>query len=336
MTLQPRPTNRLPAGDGASHAARAARAFVPLEGTDPRERDSLRRRALDAAQAVAGFVLRATRLDGVAARNSLDYRVVRQETRFSNLPPGFEGFRILHLSDLHVDGIVDGGRRLLALLETLDCDLCVMTGDYRFRCSGAWVAVIELMEQVLHRIRSRYGVIGILGDHDSLEMAPRFEDLGMRVLLNSSTAVAVDGEEIWIAGVDGRSHTVCEVAKAMRDVPDGACCILLAHSPDCAAEGASRGADLCLAGHTHGGQLCLPFGIPVLTNAKCPRRLARGAWTVGSMRGFTSRGVGTSGLAARLFCPPELVLHDLRAEEIAAAVDTRASEEHPEPARGLR
>lgn len=278
-----------------------------------------RRLVLEIAQRLATVFLRVTRLEGVASRNTLDYRVLREETSFSNLPRSFDGFRILHLSDLHIDGILDRGRRLFDVLETLEYDLCVITGDYRFACAGEYEAVVELMRQLLQRIRCPHGVIGILGDHDALEMAPRFENMGLRVLLNASTAVTVEGESIWLAGVDGRSHAASDVPGALSGIPDGAYTILLAHAPDCAVDAASGGVDFCLAGHTHGGQLCLPLGIPILTNSRCPWKCARGTWTVGSMRGFTSRGVGASGLQARLFCPPEIVLHELRVAETEPA-----------------
>ena len=74
---------------------------------------------------------------------------------------------------------------------------------------------------------------------------------------------------------------------------------------------AIAGVGLMLSGHTHAGQVCLPGGVPVITNAACPRRMCRGAWRFGHMLGYTSAGTGSSGLDARLNCPPEAVLHRL-------------------------
>lgn len=320
--LQKRKTRHFtPARCGHSSEFGTPREIVGELVTPPR------RVAFGVAQKLAGFCLRAMCLEGIAARNTTDYHVTRQETRFPDLPRGFDGFRILHLSDLHIDGIVDGGRKLFRLIESLEYDLCVMTGDYSFGCKGERQTVIELMQQLLLRVQCQHGVIGILGDHDSLEMAPRFEDMGMRVLLNESTSLSRRADRIWLAGVDARSPAVCHLQKAMSEVSEAAYTILLVHSPDCIADAASQGVDFCLAGHTHGGQLCLPFGIPVVKNSKCPWKYASGAWTCASMRGFTSRGVGTSGLRARLFCPPEVVIHELRVAEPQSSEETdRATE----------
>ena len=66
-----------------------------------------------------------------------------------------------------------------------------------------------------------------------------------------------------------------------------------------------------MCGHTHGGQLCLPGGYPLTLDAKCPRRVGRGAWSEGAMQGYTTTGAGTSILNVRLNCPPEVTLHRL-------------------------
>ena len=89
--------------------------------------------------------------------------------------------------------------------------------------------------------------------------------------------------------------------------------ILLSHSPETHREAAALGYDLQLSGHTHGGQICLPGGIPILHNAPgCRRELIAGPWREGSMLGYTSRGAGAAGVAARFFCPPEITIHTLR------------------------
>lgn len=95
-------------------------------------------------------------------------------------------------------------------------------------------------------------------------------------------------------------------------MPAGEPAILLSHSPETWREAAALKFDLLLAGHTHGGQLCLPGGMPLVRNAPVPRRLLAGPWTEGTLTGYTSRGTGACGVAARLFCPPEITLHTLR------------------------
>ena len=88
--------------------------------------------------------------------------------------------------------------------------------------------------------------------------------------------------------------------------------ILLSHTPEIYDRAAGAGFDLMLSGHTHGGQLCLPGGIPIRLEAKLPRSMAAGLWRHGEMVGYTTRGVGTSLLPVRLNCPPEITLHALR------------------------
>ena len=88
--------------------------------------------------------------------------------------------------------------------------------------------------------------------------------------------------------------------------------MLLSHTPELYRQAAHAGFDLMLCGHTHGGQICLPGGVPVLTNADCPRRYCAGRWRHHRMHGYTSRGTGVSMVDVRLNCPPEVTLHRLR------------------------
>jgi hypothetical protein len=84
------------------------------------------------------------------------------------------------------------------------------------------------------------------------------------------------------------------------------------HTPELVDEAAAAGVDLYLCGHTHGGQICLPWIGPIIVNANCPRRYARGLWRHRHMQGYTSPGVGTSGVPVRFFCPPEIGVIELR------------------------
>ncbi|MGD9157816.1 MAG: hypothetical protein PVG39_05385, partial [Desulfobacteraceae bacterium] len=113
-------------------------------------------------------------------------------------------------------------------------------------------------------------------------------------------------------GVDNPSfHTCASITKTFKRIPEEDFTILLAHSPGLLREAMRRNVDYYLCGHTHGGQLCLPGGIPVITKAECERRYSSGAWNYKGMKGYTSRGSGTSGLPVRLYCPPEITIHTL-------------------------
>ena len=91
----------------------------------------------------------------------------------------------------------------------------------------------------------------------------------------------------------------------------GELALLLSHSANGFDDAELVGVSVFLCGHTHGGQMCLPFGVPIITSARTPRRLASGPWRQGNMVGYTSRGVGTSAAAARFNCQPEVTLHTL-------------------------
>jgi predicted MPP superfamily phosphohydrolase len=144
-------------------------------------------------------------------------------------------------------------------------------------------------------------------------MAPAMEAMGMRMLFNECETLTRGGEQIYLAGVDDpHFYRADDIAKAASQIPAEVFSILLSHTPETYAEAAAHGFDLMLSGHTHGGQLCLPGGIPIKLEAVLPRALGAGAWRHESLVGYTSVGVGTSLLPVRLNCPPEVTLHRLR------------------------
>lgn len=244
--------------------------------------------------------------------NTLKYQTIYQTVSFNNLPEKFNGFKILHISDIHVDGIPDKGESLAKKISSLDYDLCLITGDYRFLSFGECLPTIDRLKTITDSIKCKYGIIGILGNHDSINMVPELESIGVRMLINESHRLVKDSDSIWIAGVDNPSfHTCASITKTLKHIPGDDFTILLAHSPSLLREAMRRKVDYYLCGHTHGGQLCLPGGIPVVTKAECERRYSIGAWNYKSMKGYTSRGAGASGLPVRLNCPPEVTIHTL-------------------------
>src|SRR5262249_39617103 len=94
-------------------------------------------------------------------------------------------------------------------------------------------------------------------------------------------------------------------------IPHGAIAILLSHTPEIYRQAAHAGFAIILSGHTHGGQLCLPGGVPITLDSVLPRRMGAGAWTYHTMVGYTSVGVGSSIVPARINCQPEITLHHL-------------------------
>ena len=268
---------------------------------------------LDFMSSYLKFFLKMTGLWNRARHNSLRYQVVERTVALLRLPATFEGFRILHLSDLHIEGIPDHGKKLRELISKLEYDLCVLTGDFRFLTFGDYKKTLTHMSELVKAIQCPHGMIGILGNHDFLEMVPGLEDMSIRMLLNESMPLIRGGQTLWIAGVDDAHwYEVADLPKALRSVSSDidTATILLAHSPDLMKEAASAGIDLYLCGHSHGGQICLPGGIPIITGG-CSRKQANGSWVDQRMQGYTSRGIGGSILPVRLFCRPEIIIHRL-------------------------
>jgi predicted MPP superfamily phosphohydrolase len=265
---------------------------------------------------VANLGLRASGLGKLGHRNALDFQVRENRARMRDLPQSFDGLRILHLSDLHLDGFAGMGARIAQSLVGIDFDLAVLTGDYRFHTTGQYGDVARELGDLIPGLQmraQRFGVYGILGNHDFVEMVPVLESAGVKTLLNESVALKDGAHALSLVGLDdAHFYGLHDFDKALRAMPNDTARILLVHSPEIISEASRYGFGLYLTGHTHGGQICLPNGLPLLVNAKCSRRYVAGAWSYNGMSGYTSRGVGSSGVFARFFCPPELVVHILQ------------------------
>jgi len=211
-----------------------------------------------------------------------------------------------------MDGIRDQGESLREKIAGLRFDLCLLTGDFRFLTFYDYEKAMVDLKGLVGSLRCEHGILGILGNHDFIEMVPLLETMGIRLLLNEAVSIQREDEAIWIAGTDDcHFYQVDNLPKALGEIPSNGFKVLMAHSPELLDEAEQAGVNYYLSGHTHGGQICLPGGIPLLTNAHCPRKFVSGPWQYGKMKGYTSRGTGSSGLAVRYFCPPEITLHRL-------------------------
>jgi hypothetical protein len=246
------------------------------------------------------------------ARRIADHVIVKRHSpAFANLPAAFDNFTILHISDLHADISVGAMRHLLSVLSDLQYDICVLTGDYRGKTFGPFERSLEIIDEL--QVQLKGPVYAVLGNHDSIRMAPSLEAMGICMLFNECEPIVCDGQCIFLAGVDDpHFYRADDIAKAASQIPSDAFSILLAHTPEIYARAKGARFDLLLCGHTHGGQLCLPGGTPIKLGAALPRFMGAGSWHHGSMVGYTSVGAGTSLLPVRLNCPPEITLHILR------------------------
>jgi len=261
-------------------------------------------------QAIIEIALRVTGTYWLGSANAGKVELRRNIVHLTNLPRAFDGFTILHLSDLHADLSGPAMRRTAELAHGLDYDLCVLTGDYRGRTYGDCRPSLEGVARLREALRG--DIYAVLGNHDSITMVPDLEALGIRMLLNECVAIDRGGALIYLAGVDDAHFFRADnIEKAAAEIPHGCVSVLLSHTPEIYRQAAHAGFDLMLSGHTHGGQICLPGGIPILLEADLPRAFAAGAWRHGRMAGYTSVGAGSSVVPVRFNNRPEITLHQL-------------------------
>lgn len=255
--------------------------------------------------------LRLAGLYGRGRRNAERIVLRHNDVWFKDLPPHFDGFTLLHISDMHADMNEAAMHNLVELAAGLRYDVCVLTGDFRGKTFGPFEAALDGVSRV--RAHLKGPVYGVLGNHDTIQMVPGLETMGIRMLLNESEAIARDGQRIHIAGIDdAHFFRVDNIEKAASQIPDGEFSILLSHTPEIYRQAAHADFNLILSGHTHGGQICLPGSIPITLGSVLPRRMGSGAWQYHNMIGYTSVGAGSSVVAVRFNCPPEITLHHLR------------------------
>jgi uncharacterized protein len=256
-------------------------------------------------------VLRLAGLYGRGLRNAERVELRRNDIKFGQLPPAFDGFSILHISDMHADMSQGAMSRLIELVDELRYDICVLTGDFRGKTFGPFDATLEGVARVRSHLTGP--VFGVLGNHDTIRMVPGLEQMGIRILLNESEAILRGNERIHLAGIDdAHFYRVDNIEKAAAGIPAGAFSVLLSHTPEIYRQAAHAGFRLLLSGHTHGGQICLPGSIPITLDSALPRRFGSGAWKYHDMLGYTSVGAGSSIVPVRINSRPEITLHRLR------------------------
>ena len=273
---------------------------------------------------VAGYALRAAGMYRRGVENALAPRHTMLPLAYEDLPAAFDGYRILHLTDLQLDALPDLASGLIARLDGTMCDLCALTGDFQADPGGAIddATLMKPLSALLSRIDARDGFLAILGNHDPCTTAGRLEAVGIRVLANEYVQLERNGEALDVVGLDDVGWFFTSGAqRALDALPrPRPFTVALVHSPEFAAEAAAAGCRLYLSGHTHGGQICLPGGIPVITRLRRNRRLVRGRWAYGDMIGYTNAGIGVADLLpVRFNCPPEILTVELRRDAAGPA-----------------
>lgn len=250
---------------------------------------------------------------------------VRLEMRVPRLPRAFDGYTIYQISDLHTRQMGRRERLLRAMLEALPpADLVAVTGDLVHTPRGT-----EPFLELAGAFRARDGVFAVFGNSEHKNgvrphaLARTLNEHGIKTLLNAHTVLSRGGAQIALAGVDDPVSNLDRMPAALAGVAEDRCTLLLMHSPDGIAEAALRGVDVVLSGHTHGGQISLPFIGAPYTHSLLGRRMSSGYYAGRKLRRvigirpgrtqlYVTRGLGVSGLALRFLTRPELTILTLR------------------------
>ncbi|HEY3400902.1 MAG TPA: metallophosphoesterase [Geothrix sp.] len=282
------------------------------EAIDPGRRAFLRTAALASTGAAVAF-------GATGAREAYgDPRITRRALAFPDLPPGLDGLRIAHLSDLHAGPLVgpDTLRNWRDLTERERPDLLLFTGDLVDSRPDELAPLLEAFRD----FRPRFGTFAVLGNHDYFDdPRPLWRDLeaaGIRCLENASALVQRQGATLAVMGLqdpmarNGRFRRMVfgpgpRPAEAARDLPVEAFRICLNHRPSEWEQALAAGARLTLSGHTHGGQI---NPIPGFSSAHLIGPRTQGLYREGDDLLYVSRGLGVVGLPIRIAAPPEIAI----------------------------
>jgi hypothetical protein len=281
-----------------------------------------RRQFLEFSALAAGGGLVA--YSGLWDRHHLE--VVQQTIRLRRLPEAFHGLRIAQVSDIHYDQYTEPYfvREVVRRINALNPDIVVLTGDFvtegplpshiSARLSYPCAEILGGI-QCPHRFAS-------LGNHDALVGWPIVVDAlkiqGIPTLVNSYLPFERNGSRLWFAGLRSSLEDSPSLTDALpHQAAPNEIVILLAHEPDYANHVVAHGGvDLMLSGHTHGGQVRLPFlGTPRHMLPHGGRRFVQGYFKVGPLQLYVNRGIGTVKVPVRFLCPPELTLFTLQPAE---------------------
>jgi predicted MPP superfamily phosphohydrolase len=224
------------------------------------------------------------------------------------LPKELDGFRIIHLSDIHHSPFtgIDYISSVVKVCNFLEPDIFVLTGDYVSHEPEYVVPVAK----VLGELRSKYGTYACLGNHDHWTdgnlVVEHFSRVGIKLLINEGFRFRANGAEFWLCGVDDYMVGRTDIKAALKGSKENEFKLLLSHNPQVVRFASGYGIDLVLSGHTHGGQIRLRTERKYL-----PRKLKSGLLRYYDTQVYITRGIGTVIVPLRYQCPPEISLLEL-------------------------
>lgn len=243
-------------------------------------------------------------------------QVERISLSFPALPEAFKGLRIVQFSDLHFGFHLDIKQltKVVEVIQAQQPDIVCFTGDlvdYAIGPSG------QAIRDVLRSIQATYGCYAVLGNHDYYgdadEVADVLEGGGFHCLRNKGMRIQKGNQSIWIAGIEDMWEGVPDLKAAMRSAKKEEWVLLLSHAPDFADVASAEAVHLQLSGHSHGGQVRLPF-IGPLGSVPYDVKYPSGLYHIGSNKSltlYTNRGIGVSSRPIRFMCRPEVTVMTL-------------------------
>jgi predicted MPP superfamily phosphohydrolase len=258
---------------------------------------------------------------GEIARHDLD--ITHQTISLSRLPPAFHGYRIIQLSDIHLDEFTEPAflEYIVHRLNALTPDIVLLTGDFITRGSLTFIAANHAAyrcAEILSTIKAPL-IYAVLGNHDHAVRASlvinALKGVHIPVLINRNIPIDRNGDRIWLSGVDDPSAGIPNLDRALPEDPGDNLVILMSHGPDYAdnviAHPRGKFVDLMLSGHSHGGQIRLPVVGPLVL-PPWGKKYVEGYFRFNQMQLYVNRGIGTVGLPFRLNCPPEMTVITLQ------------------------
>jgi len=259
--------------------------------------------------------------------NSRNLKLQKVNIALGRLPSSFEGLKVGHITDIHASALVPRAliREGIDLIMSERPDVVVLTGDFVTSATKIlWTTYggfkrrhyHDCMEEI-SRLKAPLGVFAVLGNHDfwsgkavTEEIVTGLGRAGVQVLRNEAFPLERNGQRLYLLGVDDYWEASCDLGGALRGVPEGTCRILLSHNPDVNEDIKLRREpiDCVLSGHTHGGQIVLPFlGAPYLPSA-FGQKYRAGLVADGERQTYVSRGLGLFLVPVRLNCPADVSL----------------------------
>lgn len=231
---------------------------------------------------------------------------------------GLKGLKVVFVGDFHIKP--NQKKNLIKLVHKINeqhPDLILTTGDFVSGHEKKQTLPIKEIAKELSKLKSKYGTYAVLGNHDwwqgGEEIEKELKKNNMVVLNNENTSIKIKGKKLYIVGVEDITTKNIDLVKSLKGASSPA--ILLTHSPDAfpfisnPSDFPITGkVDLTLAGHTHGGQVDIPFVGPLIVPSSYGQRYAQGLIEENGKKLFVTKGIGTSILPVRFNCLPEIVV----------------------------